>query len=252
MKEFIYDSGLGDEFSKMLKCGQNNLVKCRSARVCPERLKNELKMDFKNQSNRKRTVVKKYMKIEDSNSCEDKKEISTEIIEHENTSLLEKQSFNILKTKKSVNGTAKSCSKTFSEQQNSSSFQPNQLKIEKQNEKKTMNFECLECNKRFSKKEYARLHYLTFHNGNQPLKMKAKVHEKVENHKCKHCGKLFAIMPNLMRHEETIHDGIKRFKCEMCDAAYTEKRLVISHVKKIHKVVEQVSFLDVRKGLVRL
>ena len=79
-------------------------------------------------------------------------------------------------------------------------------------------FHCDKCNKKFTSKNYFRLH----------MRRLCEYLEHPEVIKCKVCGKLF-------RHEKSYkdhlgsHDGIRRFKCRKCGEKFLRESQLIKH-----------------------
>ena len=70
---------------------------------------------------------------------------------------------------------------------------------------------------------------------NQQIKTKAKA---VRKYKCGLCDKAYTQSNNLKLHIKYIHEGLKpqhKYKCDMCDKAYTQAHSLKSHVQSVHK-----------------
>ena len=83
--------------------------------------------------------------------------------------------------------------------------------------RKTGNFDCEYCGKRFTLP------------GNLQLHVKG-VHLK-ETHECTICNKSFTQSGSLGRHIQSVHNG-ERFKCDFCENVYTEKGALKYHMRK--------------------
>ena len=68
-------------------------------------------------------------------------------------------------------------------------------------------------------------------------KNKIDVHEKMNEHKCLMCDKLFVRKPNLVRHMNLIHDyeNQKKFKCDSCDKTCSTNANLSKHVDAVHR-----------------
>ena len=67
------------------------------------------------------------------------------------------------------------------------------------------------------------------------IKTKAKA---VRKYKCGLCDKAYTQSNNLKLHIKYIHEGLKpqhKYKCDMCDKAYTQAHSLKSHVQSVHK-----------------
>ena len=49
------------------------------------------------------------------------------------------------------------------------------------------------------------------------------VHEKKKPYKCEICDANFTEKQGMVSHTQSVHEGIKPFKCDICDATFTQK-----------------------------
>ena len=87
-----------------------------------------------------------------------------------------------------------------------------------------MGFVCNVCTKSFSQK-----HSLLRHQRNACKGTPAPATPPA-NHTCAECGKMFGLKHNLLRHERT-HHAPPAFHCDSCDASFTQRTSMITHMK---------------------
>ena len=65
-------------------------------------------------------------------------------------------------------------------------------------------------------------------------KHKMVVHENIRKYKCNECSRAFSEKANLKVHIASIHQNLRNFKCNQCDSAFSSKSNLISHNKGVH------------------
>ena len=83
--------------------------------------------------------------------------------------------------------------------------------------KKIGDFQCPQCEKTFSSKQYMRVHI-------------KKVHDKIRDHMCDICSKTFATPKDLANHQ-FVHTGEKQYPCHICGKSYQSKDYLIIHTR---------------------
>ena len=76
--------------------------------------------------------------------------------------------------------------------------------------------------------------YFAFHKSHLK-RHKRGVHDKIKEHVCE-CGFATARKHNLTKHKMVVHLGYKKFKCNACEFAATDKRVLQNHMK-LHSVM---------------
>ena len=61
------------------------------------------------------------------------------------------------------------------------------------------------------------------------------VHEGKKPFKCDICDANFTQKPNLKQHIESDNEGKKPFKCDMCDTSFVFKHYLQGHIASIHE-----------------
>lgn len=84
-------------------------------------------------------------------------------------------------------------------------------------------FSCDICPKSFIRRDQLTKHMMYTHQGVD------KPREKI----CPHCGKGFHKQQTLLNHIRT-HTGEKPFECKLCDACFSQKNTLTSHVRSVH------------------
>ena len=92
---------------------------------------------------------------------------------------------------------------------------------------KCLQFSCPECDQKFVRKERLNDHVRL-------------IHKKDETDICGQCKKSFSNKDSLKIHIQSVHEG-EKFKCEICEATYSEQRSLIYHRKKIHNQIVKSS-----------
>lgn len=84
---------------------------------------------------------------------------------------------------------------------------------------KPESFECVECGRKFKEKSHLATH--------------SRAHINVRNFKCNRCGKLFKTKTSLFFHMKTHSDT--PFTCEKCNKTYQERRMLMRHIRIVHR-----------------
>ncbi|XP_031637203.1 zinc finger protein OZF-like [Contarinia nasturtii] len=110
-------------------------------------------------------------------------------------------------------------------------------------------FKCQHCLKQFKQKINLDVH-MKLHTKKQPFKCsichegftkqtKCKAHERSCRRRCYHCHlceKFFGAKRMYLEGHMAKHSGEKRFRCELCRRAFTQKTSLNRHMKSIHKM----------------
>ena len=65
------------------------------------------------------------------------------------------------------------------------------------------------------------------------------VRQKLTDHKCESCGKLFSQAGNLKIHIHTVHEGHKDHKCKSCGKAFSHAHNLKRHLHTIHNSLKE-------------
>ena len=70
------------------------------------------------------------------------------------------------------------------------------------------------------------------------------VHLKMKPFKCEYCDARFSQKINRANHIKSVHFGEKPYICECCDARFSRKRDKVNHVRRIHAEQQQPDLND--------
>ena len=84
--------------------------------------------------------------------------------------------------------------------------------------KRSREFGCGECGRRFSLSGHLNRHVRTVHKGEKPFS-------------CDFCGQRFGLTQHLDVHMRTVHEGSKPFACDLCEQRFGRKYALDTHIR---------------------
>lgn len=139
------------------------------------------------------------------------------------------------------------CGDKFDSRSKLKTHQKNQHDLEKRHK-------CLVCTLTFASRYKRSRHMATEHKNRQEIKCLhcpktfvfrsmmmthlRDTHLKVRNHICDVCG-WKAFNSNRLKNHMYKHSGEKNFKCDVCDKAFTTKKIMRAHFARMHKAPQQ-------------
>ena len=102
-------------------------------------------------------------------------------------------------------------------------------------------FKCEICERKFSFRFSLHRHISEAHEEKRPHKKvnmnnhKESVNEERKKFRCDKCDKAFSDKSNMTQHINAVHEGKRPFQCSICDASFSTKQVMNRHINSVHE-----------------
>ena len=97
-----------------------------------------------------------------------------------------------------------------------------------------VSLKCETCNLLLETKKALRCHVDTVHTSEKPFKCDVSVHEKKKPFNCNVCDASFTRKQSMKTHIESVHEKKKPFKCNVCNTSFGQKPQLNTHIASVH------------------